>query len=60
MAERSDPDKHADQMNRGAKARYAARAELIRRHRAEYDQIYAELAAKAGVTPHPDKFKGKS
>jgi hypothetical protein len=54
---RTDPDKHADQMRRGAKARNDARAELVRRHRAEYDEIHAEMAAKHDVKPHPEKFK---
>jgi hypothetical protein len=60
MPNRRDPDKHADQMRRGAKARNDARAELVRRHRAEYDAIYAELASANGVTPQPDKFKRAS
>lgn len=59
MANRTDPDKHAEQMREGAKLRYAAKAELIRRHRAEYDEIYAELAQGSNITPQPDKFKGK-
>lgn len=57
MPNRRDPDKHQDQMNRGAKARYAARAELMKRHRDEYDAIYAEIAPSYGVAPQPDKFK---
>lgn len=48
---RRDPEKHKEQMRRGAKARNEARNELIRRHPAEYLEIYTEIATKYGVTP---------
>lgn len=54
---RRDPEKHKDQMVRGAKARNLARSELVRRHRAEYDEIYAAIALENGVTPQPNKFR---
>ena len=57
---RRDPEKHRDQMRRGGKARNEARAELVRRHREEYDEIYAEIAEIYGVKPDPKKLSGGS
>jgi len=60
MVQRTDEEAHRDQMRRGNKARADARAELVRRHRAEYDEIHAQFAAEQGITPHPTKFKEQS
>lgn len=47
---RSDVEKHKDQVRRGNQARYEARNELIRRHPEEYAKIYTVIAAEYGVT----------
>ena len=54
-----DP-KHRDQVNRARKARYLAIERLIKAHQKEFDAIYEEEAAKAGVTPHSVMRKRKA
>jgi hypothetical protein len=44
-------EKHKAQVRAGTQARRLAIARLIALHKKEYDQIYAEEAAKLGITP---------
>lgn len=48
---RSDPDKHKEQMRRASQARYAATRRLQAAHPAEWAALYEEEAHARGVTP---------
>ena len=48
---RSDPDKHKEQMRRASQARYAATRRLQAAHPAEWASLYEEEARLRGVTP---------
>lgn len=52
-AVRTDPERHKAQVRAANRARHRATRELIDRHRAEWDALYAREAAKEGVEPKP-------
>jgi hypothetical protein len=53
MSQRTDPQKHREQVQAANRARHRATKRLIEKHRDEWDALYAHEAEKEGVTPKP-------
>lgn len=53
MANRTDPEKHKEQVRAANRARYRATQRLISEHQLRFDELYAEEASREGVTPSP-------
>jgi hypothetical protein len=51
MPNRTDPEKHRDQVRRANAARKAAVDRLIKLHPIQFYRLYKEEAAKRGVSP---------
>jgi hypothetical protein len=51
MPNRTDPEAHKDQVKRANAARKEAVDALIKMHPIQFDRLYAEAAAKRGVSP---------
>lgn len=53
MANRTDPDKHREQVRAANRARYRATQRLVDEHQMRFDELYAEEAGREGVQPKP-------
>jgi hypothetical protein len=53
MVNRSDPEKHKEQVRRANRARYRAVQLLINDHQEEFDRLYLAQAALEGVEAKP-------
>lgn len=53
MANRTDPEKHKEQVRSANRARYRATQRLISENQMRFDELYAEEASVEGVQPKP-------
>lgn len=51
MVHRRDPETYVSKRNAANRARHRATKRLIAAHRAEFDRVYGEEAAREGVVP---------
>lgn len=53
MTNRTDPEKHREQVRAANRARYRATQILISENQPRFDALYAQEASREGVTPAP-------
>jgi hypothetical protein len=56
---RLDWDRHRARVRAANRARSRAVKQLVAEHRAEFNRLFAELAAAEGVVPHPRKTEAE-